>query len=177
MFINLDQNHKHKLTDLREDMNPKPKKKNQKKKKMENSVHQGSIFDLGLLLGLSLSQTTKISDDRRWFQPSMSRPKPRTSLSNLTSVLLLGKYQPPRDESESEGGSVSEWECGGGWLGETVWLSLRENEVRALRDIRASGRERRLELREVQRNENRVKDLGFAISEIYIYIYIYILGT
>ena len=33
MFINLDQNHKHKLTDLREDMNPKPKKKNQKKKK------------------------------------------------------------------------------------------------------------------------------------------------
>ena len=134
MFINLDQNHKHKLTDLREDMNPKPKKKNQKKKKMENSVHQGSIFDLGLLLGLSLSQTTKISDDRRWFQPSMSRPKPRTSLSNLTSVLLLGKYQPPRDESESEGGSVSEWEWGWGWLGETVWLGLRENEVRALRD-------------------------------------------
>ena len=45
---------------------------------------------------------------RWWFQPSMSRPKPRTSLSDLTSVLLLGKYQPPRDESEGEGGSVSE---------------------------------------------------------------------
>ena len=45
---------------------------------------------------------------RRWFQPSMSWPKPRTSLSNPTSVLLLGKYQPPRDESEGEGGSVSE---------------------------------------------------------------------
>ena len=44
----------------------------------------------------------------RWFQPSMSRPKPRTSLSDLTSVLLLGKYQPPRDESEGEGGSMSE---------------------------------------------------------------------
>ena len=44
----------------------------------------------------------------RWFQPSMSRPKPRTSLFDLTSVLLLGKYQPPRDESEGEGGSVSE---------------------------------------------------------------------
>ena len=55
-------------------------------------------------------------------------------------------------------------------MGETVWLSLRENEVRALRDIRASERERRLELREVQRNENRVRDIGFAISEIYIYI-------
>ena len=49
-----------------------------------------------------------------------------------------------------------------------MWLGLRENEVRALRDIRASERERRLELREVQRNENRVRDLGFAISEIYI---------
>ena len=57
-------------------------------------------------------------------------------------------------------------------MGETVWLGLRENEVRALRDIRASERERWLELRKVQRNENRVKDLGFAISEIYIYIYI-----
>ena len=45
---------------------------------------------------------------RWWFQPSMSRPKPRTSLSDLTSVLLLGKYQPPHDESEGEGGSVSE---------------------------------------------------------------------
>ena len=44
----------------------------------------------------------------RWFQPSMSRPKPRTSLFDLTSVLLLGKYQPPHDESEGEGGSVSE---------------------------------------------------------------------
>ena len=44
----------------------------------------------------------------RWFQPSMSQPKPHTSLSDLTSVLLLGKYQPPRDESEGEGGSVSE---------------------------------------------------------------------
>ena len=53
-------------------------------------------------------------------------------------------------------------------MGETVWLGLRENEVRALRDIRASERERRLELREVQRNENRVRDLGFATSEIYI---------
>ena len=53
-----------------------------------------------------------------------------------------------------------------------MWLGLRENEVKALRDIRASKRERRLELREVQRNENRVRDLGFAISEIYIYIYI-----
>ena len=49
-----------------------------------------------------------------------------------------------------------------------MWLGLRENEVRALRDIRASKRERQLELREVQRNENRVRDLGFAISEIYI---------
>ena len=75
---------------------------------MENSVHQGSISYLELLLGLSLSQTTKISDDRQWFQPSMSRPKPRTSLFDLTSVLLLGKYQPPRDESEGEGESVSE---------------------------------------------------------------------
>ena len=56
-------------------------------------------------------------------------------------------------------------------MGEIVWLGLRENEVKALRDIRASERERRLELREVQRNENRVRDLGFAISEIYIYIY------
>ena len=45
---------------------------------------------------------------RWWFQPSMSRPKPCTSLFDLTSVLLLGKYQPPRDESEGEGGSVSE---------------------------------------------------------------------
>ena len=45
---------------------------------------------------------------RWWFQPSMSWPKPHTSLSDLTSVLLLGKYQPPRDESEGEGGSVSE---------------------------------------------------------------------
>ena len=45
---------------------------------------------------------------RRWFQPSMSRPKPRTSLSDLTSMLLVGKYQSPRDESEGEGGSVSE---------------------------------------------------------------------
>ena len=53
-------------------------------------------------------------------------------------------------------------------MGETMWLGLRENEVRALRDIRASERERRLELREVQRNENRVKDLGFSISTIYI---------
>ena len=53
-------------------------------------------------------------------------------------------------------------------MGETVWLGLRENEVRALRDIKALERERRLELREVQRNENRVRDLGFAISEIYI---------
>ena len=53
-------------------------------------------------------------------------------------------------------------------MGETVWLGLRENEVRALRDIRASEREKQLELREVQRNENRVRDLGFAISEIYI---------
>ena len=49
-----------------------------------------------------------------------------------------------------------------------MWLGLRENEVRALRDIRASERERRLELREVQKNENRVRDVGFAISEIYI---------
>ena len=49
-----------------------------------------------------------------------------------------------------------------------MWLGLRENEVRALRDIRASERERQLELKEVQRNENRVRDLGFAISEIYI---------
>ena len=55
-------------------------------------------------------------------------------------------------------------------MGETVWLGLRENEVRALRDIKASKRERRLELREVQRHENRVRDLGFAISEIYIYV-------
>ena len=39
---------------------------------------------------------------------TMSWPKPRTSLSDLTSMLLLGKYQPPRDESEGEGGSVSE---------------------------------------------------------------------
>ena len=39
---------------------------------------------------------------------TMSRPKPRTSLSDLTSMLLLGKYQPPRDKSEGEGGSVSE---------------------------------------------------------------------
>ena len=53
-------------------------------------------------------------------------------------------------------------------MGETVWLGLRENEVRALRDIKASEREGRLELREVQRNENKVRDLGFAISEIYI---------
>ena len=105
---------------------------------------------------------------RRWFQPSMSRPKPCTSLFDLTSVLLLGKYQPPHDESEGEGGSVSEWECGWGWLGETVWLGLRENEVKALRDIRALKRERWLELREVQRHENRVRDLRFAISEIYI---------
>ena len=52
-------------------------------------------------------------------------------------------------------------------MGETVWLGLRENEVRALRDIKALERERRLELREVQRNENRVRDLGFVISEIY----------
>ena len=59
-------------------------------------------------------------------------------------------------------------------MGETVWLGLRENEVRALRDIRASEMERQLKLREVQRNENRVRDLGFAISEIYIFIYIYI---
>ena len=49
-----------------------------------------------------------------------------------------------------------------------MWLGLRENEVRALRDIKASEREGRLELREVQRNENKVRDLGFAISEIYI---------
>ena len=54
-----------------------------------------------------------------------------------------------------------------------MWLGLRENEVKPLRDIRASERERRLELREVQRNENRVRDLGFAISEICVYIYIY----
>ena len=53
-------------------------------------------------------------------------------------------------------------------MGEIVWLGLRENKVRALRNIRASKRERQLELREVQRNENKVKDLGFAISEIYI---------
>ena len=53
-------------------------------------------------------------------------------------------------------------------MGEIVWLGLRENKVRALRNIRASERERQLELREVQRNENKVKDLGFAISEIYI---------
>ena len=46
--------------------------------------------------------------------------------------------------------------------------------MRALRDIRASEMERQLKLREVQRNENRVRDLGFAISEIYIFIYIYI---
>ena len=135
---------------------------------MENSVHQGSISYLELLLGLSLSQTTKISNDWWWFQPSMSQSKPRTSLSDLTSMLLLGKYQPPHDESEGEGGSVSEWEWGWGWLGEIVWLGLRENKVRALRNIRASKRERQLELREVQRNENKVKDLGFAISEIYI---------
>ena len=45
---------------------------------------------------------------QRWFQSSMSRPKPRTSLSDLTSMLFLGKYQPPRDESEGEGGSMSE---------------------------------------------------------------------
>ena len=135
---------------------------------MENSVHQGSISYLGLLLGLSLSQTTKISNDWWWFQPSMSQSKPRTSLSDLTSMLLLGKYQPPHDESEGEGGSVSEWEWGWGWLGEIVWLGLRENKVRALRNIRASERERRLELRKVQRNENKVKDLGFAVSEIYI---------
>ena len=32
MFINLDQNHKHKLTDLREDMNPKQKKKKKEPK-------------------------------------------------------------------------------------------------------------------------------------------------
>ena len=75
---------------------------------MENSVYQGSISYLGLLLGLSLSQTTKISNDWWWFQPSMSQSKPRTSLSDLTSMLLLGKYQPPHDESEGEGGSVSE---------------------------------------------------------------------
>ena len=49
-----------------------------------------------------------------------------------------------------------------------MWLGLRENEVRALRDIRASEMERQLKLKEVQRNENRVRDLGFAISEIYI---------
>ena len=53
-------------------------------------------------------------------------------------------------------------------MGEIVWLGLRENKVRALRNIRASERERQLKLREVQRNENKVKDLGFAISEIYI---------
>ena len=33
MFLNLDQNHKNKLTDLREDMNPKKKKKEPKEKK------------------------------------------------------------------------------------------------------------------------------------------------
>ena len=49
-----------------------------------------------------------------------------------------------------------------------MWLGLRENKVRALRNIRASERERQLKLREVQRNENKVKDLGFAITEIYI---------
>jgi len=43
-------------------------------------------------------------------------------------------------------------------LGEIVWLGLRENKVRALRDIKASEKERWLELREVQRNENKVKD-------------------
>ena len=43
-------------------------------------------------------------------------------------------------------------------MGEIVWLGLRENKVRALRNIRASERERQLELREVQRNENKVKD-------------------
>ena len=53
-------------------------------------------------------------------------------------------------------------------MGEIVWLGLRENKVRALRNIRASERERQLKLREVQRNENKVKDLGFAITEIYI---------
>ena len=52
-----------------------------------------------------------------------------------------------------------------------MWLGLRENEVRALRDIRASEMERQLKLKEVQRNENRVTDLGFAISEIYIVRY------
>ena len=35
MFINLDQNHKHKLTDLREDMNPKKKKRTKRKKNGE----------------------------------------------------------------------------------------------------------------------------------------------
>ena len=39
---------------------------------------------------------------------TMSWPKPRTFLSDLTSMLLVGKYQSPRDESEGEGGSVSE---------------------------------------------------------------------
>ena len=54
------------------------------KKKNENSDHQGLL---------------------------QSSPKV-TSLSDLTSVLLCDKQQPPHDESEVEGWSVSEWEWG-----------------------------------------------------------------
>ena len=55
------QNHKHKL---RFERGHEPKNKKIKKTQfffLENSVHQGSISNLRLLLDLSLSQTTKIS--------------------------------------------------------------------------------------------------------------------
>ena len=62
MFPFQTQNHKHKLTDLSKDINPK------------NEIGEVGppwlylqFSDLRLLLGLFLSQTTKISDDRRWF--------------------------------------------------------------------------------------------------------------
>ena len=60
-FINIDsQNRKHKLR-FERGHKPKKKKKNEpKKKKLEILIHQGSISDLRL----SLSQTTKIFDDR-----------------------------------------------------------------------------------------------------------------
>ena len=67
-FINIDsQNHKHKLGFERGHKPQKKKKKNEPQKKLEILIHQGFISDLGL----SLSQTTKIFDDRRWFQPSI----------------------------------------------------------------------------------------------------------
>ena len=87
-------------------MNQKKKKKIEPKK-MENSDHQGLLRSSLKVTSLS-DLTSMLLHDKQQLPWDLCSFMTNSNNHVMRFVLLCDKQQPPRDESEGEGGSVSE---------------------------------------------------------------------